>query len=470
MADRADAVVARRSDPVNRLRVAWKQKARQYRADATHVGSENLVLAWQGRAVLPHDAPSGSPDIATIVDRDGTRLRLIEAPSRAQRTPAGPIVTWPEEGLVAGVHVQGGTFQLVWIELDGVSHTVNTEPATTHQDRYQLSATTTGGVMVSRPIHHANLDDVGWQIDVRLDAMYGTPRRAAFDDFAWTTELVTREGRQWDAPGRVGAIADDVAIFEEGSGPTDRHIVARRASDGGELWRKAGTDSFVLGSIPMPAWSDDRVYVLDRGARRKQAWAREFEVANIHRVSADDPMRTILSMRPVSRARLEPLTAPSTLHCLSTRTGESLWHVDVGGDVVSFRCHASWVAAVITGNPGKLRVWRHDGTPVGEGTAWLHAPSMTNWPPDPGHWPCIAWGEDAHLVVAQNRTTKDGGPRLYLAPIEAPDAIRWETPLPAPAVHMQLFRNLRLENRVPMAFVEDGAFLRWGKQLYGLLP
>ncbi len=450
------------------LRIAWKQKARGYRVDASHLGGEGLVLAWQGRAVVPHYAGPGIPDIAVLVDRDGTALQQIITPTRVYRTPAGPVVTWPDEGLIAGVH--GERFQLLWIDLDGTSHAVDTElqdRSIVREAQFQLTATSEGGVLVSAPVAHANLDGLGWTIDLRLDSMYGAARRAPFADYDYATEHLTRDGRRWEAPGRVGAIADDIAIMEEGSGAS-RQIVARRVADGGELWRSEAIDRFVLGTIPMPAWSDDRVYVLDRAARRKQSWAREAETAAIHRVSPDEPMRTILSMRPVSRARLEPLTAPSTLRCLSTRTGEELWHVDVDGDLVSFYCHAKWVAGVVTGMPGKLRVWRHDGTPVGEGAAAPHFPT-TAWPPDAGRWPCIAWGDDAHVVVAENRTKQVGPSRLYCATILSPDVPLWETPLPAPIVTAPLLRTLRLLNRVPMAFVDDAAWLRWGKQLYGLV-
>ena len=293
-----------------------------YRIDASHLGSEGYVLGWQGRAVVPSYAPVERNDIATIVDRDGTHLQNIDVPGVQIRSPVGPIASWPDEGLVAGVHA--GSFQVRWIELQGESHVVETDlqlRALENQRFFQLAATSDGGVIASAPERLVNLDGLGWSIDLRLDSMYGMARRAPFDDFEYTSSLVTRAGQGWSAPGRAACVADDVAIFEEGGGAT-RAIVARRVSDASELWRHAAVDAFVLGTIPMPAWSDDRVYVLDRAARRAQAWAREHETAAIHRVSPDEPMRTIVTMRAVSRARTEqPITAPATLRCLSTRTG-----------------------------------------------------------------------------------------------------------------------------------------------------
>jgi hypothetical protein len=217
--DRADAVVARRSDSVKPLRIAWKQKARGYRPDAGHLGGEGFVLAWRGRAVVPHYAGPGIPDIAVLVDRNGTSLQQIDTPSRVHRTPAGPIVTWPDEGLIAGVH--GERFQLLWIDLDGTSHAVDTElqdRSNVSRTQFQLTATTGGGVLVTSPVAVAKLDGLGWTIDLRLDSMYGTARRAPFDDYEYATEHVTRDGRRWDAPGRVGAIADANAMMVGGSG------------------------------------------------------------------------------------------------------------------------------------------------------------------------------------------------------------------------------------------------------------
>jgi hypothetical protein len=442
-----------------------------YRIDASHLGSEGYVLGWQGRAVVPSYAPVERTDVATIVDRDGTHLHNIDVPGASIRSPVGPIASWPDEGLVLGVHAD--TFQVRWIDLAGESHVVDTDLQARALDNrrfFQLVATSDGGVIASAPTRLANLDGLGWSIDLRLDSMYGVARRAPFDDFEYVSVLVTPAGQGWSAPGRCACVADDVAIFEEGGGAA-RAIVARRVSDAGELWRQAAVDAFVLGSIPMPAWSDDRVYVLDRAARRAQAWAREHETAAIHRVSADQPMRTIVTMGAVSRARNEqPITAPSRLRCLSTRTGEELWHADVDGDVVSFHCHAKWVACVIASVRGQMIVWRHDGTVASESdTASHRANTPAQWPPDAARWPCIAWGDDEHLLVVQNRSKKQGDSRMYYAPIANPGEPLWETTLPAPAVSAPMFRWLRLVNRVPMAFVADAAFLRWGKQLHGFV-
>lgn len=470
MEDRADAVVARWSDPVNPLRFAWKQRVRAIRTGSDRISS---VLAWQGRAVAPYVAGPGANDIGSIVDRDGTVIGRIPAPAphTRRRETTGPAITWPDEGLVAGVHAE--RFELVWIDLEGGSQVVPTplsDRTLANQPLFQLVPTSDGGVFVSTPVAYANLEGLGWTIDPRLDSLYGISRRSPFDDFEYGSELVTRAGRRWEAAGRVACVADDVAIFEEGSG-AKRQIVARQVTDGGELWRRAAVDAFVLGSIPMPAWSDDRIYVLDRGRRRAQAWASETETARIHRVSADQPMRTLLSVRAVSRARDEQaITAPSVITCMSTRTGEALWHVDVDGDVVSFYCHTTWIAIVIAGEQ-RYRVWRHDGTPCADAAVdAAETTESSSWPPDAARWPCIAWGDDTHVAIAENRSKRQGGPRLYVARLEAPGTPRWEMPLPAPAVYAPQRRWLRLTNRVPMAFANDAAFLRWGKQLYGFLP
>ena len=473
MEDRADPVVARRSDSVKPLRVAWNHKARMYRVDTNHLGSEGYLLAWQGRVVVPYYAGPEASDLASILDRDGTVVKTIEVPPGTRvRAPTGPVVTWPDEGLVAGVHAE--RFQLIWIDLDGTSQTVATDlhaRALASRPSFQLTPATDGAVIVSAATALASFEKLGWTIDLRLDSIYETVRRAPFEDCEYVSECRTRTARRWDAPGRVACVADDVAIMEEGSGIA-RYIVARRVSDGAECWRREAIDQFVLGTLPMPAWSDDRVYVLDRGARREQAWARETETAALHGIAADQPMRTILSVRAVARARDEQrITAPSVLRCLSTRTGEVLWHAAVDGDVVSFYGHARWVACVVAGERSALRVWRHDGTAISDAPTQALEPSgSAQWPPDAARWPCVAWGDDEHVLVAQNRAKGHGGPRLYHATIECPDVALWETPLPAPCVSVPGFRHLRLLNRVPMAFTNDAAFLRWGKQVYGLLP
>lgn len=443
-----------------------------YHADVSHLANEGYVLGWQGRAVVPSHAVAGHREIATIVERDGHRLQSIDVDGRDDRSPIGPVATWPDEGLAMGIHRRG--FQIAFLELDGSSRFVDTDlrdESARERRFFQLVATSDGAVIASAPTQRADLSAVGWSIDLRLDSIYATARLAPFDDFEYASTLVTRSGQGWSAPGRAAVVADDIAIFEEGSG-AERAIVARSVADARELWRRPAVDAFVLGAIPMPAWSDDRIYVLDRGDRRSQAWAREHETAGIHRVSADDAMRTMLSIRAVSRARADnPITAPAILACWSTRTGAELWHAKLDGDVVSFHCHPKWVACTLAGVRGNLLVWRHDGTLAGEGVADPVLPnSIGQWPPDAGRWPCIAWGDDEHLLVVQNRAKQQGGHRMYAAHVASPGVPRWETAMPAPAVNAPLLRHHRLVNRVPMAFVQDAAFLRWGKQLHGFLP
>lgn len=476
MEGRADAVVARRTDPVRPLRIAWTHRVRPYRANATHLGGEGALRAWRGHVVVPAYAGPGGLDLGAILDRDGHVLHTLAAPPphTRSRTFACPVVTWPDEGLVGGVHAE--RFQLLWIDLDGGSQLADTdlaERALATDQPFELTATSDGAVLVSTATAHANHDDLDWPLDPRLDAIYANVRRAPFEHHESATACVDRGGRtRWEAPGRVGCVADDVALLTEGSGRA-RAIVARRIADGGELWRREAVDAFVLGAIPMPAWSDDRIYVLDRGARRRQSWAREAELVRIHRIAPDAPMRTLLSIRAAARERdeLYPITAPSIVSCLSTRTGAGLWHANVDGDVVSFACTPAWVACTIAGARGAIRVWRHDGTAVADARIEPFEPSESSWwPPDAGRWPCLAAGDATHVVVAQNRSKRQGGSRLYEAAIEAPDAPRWELALPAPCVGMPLFRWLRLLNRVPMAFAADAAFLRWGKRVYGLVP
>ena len=443
-----------------------------YHPDVNHLANEGYVLGWQGRAVVPSHAVAGHREIATIVERDGHRLQNIDLDGRDNRSPIGPIATWPDEGLVTGVHRR--RFQVAFIELDGTSCLVDTDlnNESLHDRRFfQLVATADGAVIASAPTQRADLSNLGWSIDLRLDSVYATARRAPFEDFECAATLVTRAGQGWSVPGRAAVVADDIAIFEEGSG-AKREIVARQVADARELWRRSAIDTFVLGAIPMPAWSDDRIYVIDRGDRRKQAWAREQETAAIHRVSATDPMRTMLSVRAVSRARGEnPITAPAILACWSTRTGTELWHAKLDGDVVSFHCHPKWVACTLAAVRGKLLVWRHDGTLAGEGVATPLLPyGAGQWPPDAGRWPCLAWGVDEHVLVVQYRSKKQGGHRMYAARIASPDVPVWETAMPVPVVNVPQLRYHRLVNRVPMAFVQDAAFLRWGKQLHGFLP
>ena len=474
MEDRADPVVARWSDPVKPLRSAWKQRARQYRADASHIGSEGILIAWHDRLVVPYFAGPGQDDIAAILDRSGDVLQTITTPRphTRQRSPIGPVITWPDETLVAGLETDH-RYSVMWIDPDGASQIIETDI----QDhlpgldrRFLVTPAADGDVFISVPSAVASFEGLGWTLDLRLDSIYGQTRRAPFEHHEYISQRIGRGGIGWEMPGRVMCVADDIAICEQGSGLA-RSIVARRVSDGGELWRCSAVDAFVLGTIPLPAWSDDRVYVIERGDRRREAWARETETANLHGISPDAAMRTMLSIRAAARARVEqPVESPSHLRCLSTKTGDVLWETPLTGDLVSFYCHATWVAAVVAGTTGFLQIWRHDGTSLARVAVDGAQATDSWWPPDAARWPCIAHGDSEHVIVAQHRAKPDGGPRLYEAPLTAPDQPRWEVSLPVPAIHMPLFRWLRLLNRVPMAFTADGAFLRWGKQLYGYLP
>ena len=452
------------------LRVAWKKRARLYRSGVDHVGSEGILLAWHDRLVVPYYAGPGQDDIAAIHDRSGDVLQTIPTPKphTHHRSPIGPVITWPDETLVAGIC--GEQLQVMWIDPDGASHVVTTEQQLKRDTRFLVTPSSDSEVFVSMQSTLASQDGLGWTLDRRLDSMYGTARLAPFEQYEYTSQRIARDGVKWQVPARVVCVADDIAICEQGSGIT-RQIAGRRITDGVEIWQREGIDAFVLGTIPLPAWSDDRVYVLDRGERRRQSWAREIETANIHGISADQPMRTILSVRATTRARTEqPITAPSLVRCLSTKTGEVQWEAALDGDVVSFYSHATWVAVVVAGTPGFAQIWRHDGTILAKGEVAALEPSDTSWwPPDAARWPCIAHGDAENVYMAQNRSKAQGGSRLYEAALARPEQPIWETPLPVPCVHMPLFRWLRLLNRVPIAFTKDAAFLRWGKQLYGFL-
>jgi hypothetical protein len=458
-------VVARRSDPVKPLRTAWKHRARGARAKVDHLGGEGHLLAWQGRFVVPYFADAGVADVCAILDRTGDTLQTIATPEPhgRLRSPSGPVITWPDETLALGILDE--QVSVMWVDFGGASQVVSTDLAPTdYYARVDLLPSSGGEVFASVDAKQANPDGLGWSIDPRLDSIYLDARRAPFHDHEQVMRCVGRTGVLWSAPGRPAAVADEIVIAEEGSGSA-RAIVARKIADGGELWRREAIDRFVLGTIPMPAWSDDRVYVLDRGDRRRQSWAREAETARIHGIATDAPMRTLLSIPAVQRARRElVITAPSIISCWSTRTGEPLWQTPVDGDVVSFRIHADWVAAVIT---GALRVWRHDGSLAGEAEIPADA-EPARWPPDPARWPSLVHGDAEHLYVAENRA-KPAGPRLYEARLGTPRTPIWEVPLPQNCVDAPVLRSLRLFNRVPIAFTQDAAVLRWGKQLYGFL-
>jgi hypothetical protein len=457
-------VVARRSDPVKPLRQAWRWRARVYHRGHRRFPSDGVVLAWQGRVVVP---PYGSPraeDHGVILDRDGAELEQLPAlPAHSRMSlPVGPVITWPDEGLVAGM-VDTRTFDLSWIDLDGASHVVPTELGAGAQEDWQLTPSNDGGVFVSVAIADTNYANLGWTIDPRLDAVYGHIRCAPFPDHEYRSEYVTRAGSRWLADGRVAAVADDVVVLDEGSGAS-RHIVARRLADGGELWRRPAVDAFVLGTLPMPAWSDDRVYVVDRGARRAQAWAQETESANIHGLDAERPMRTMLTVGAVAAARQGVVTAPSILSCLSTRTGDPLWTLAVAGDIVSFHCHTTWAAFVVAGEE-KLHVVRHDGTPVGDGGIVAQIGGESWWPPHPTLWPCIVGGDEEHVIVVENQPR-----RLSARRCARPGDIVWETPLPSSVVYApQAARYFRLINRAPVALTADAAYVRSGKHVYGFL-
>jgi hypothetical protein len=357
-------------------------------------------------------------------------------------------------------------FELVWVDLDGASHAAEIPVATPVARRASsLVATTDGGVLVSTNVANVDLEKVEWPIDRRLDDIYNDERRRPFDDHEYVTDCVDAARVRWHAPGRAVCVADETVILEEGAGMT-KQIVARDAS-GAELWRQPAVDQFVIGACPIPAWSEDRVYVYDRAARRRESWSREAELARAHEVNLQHPMPAMIAMRERARGRAAyPIVAPSQLVCTSARAGSSHWRVELPGDIVSSFIHPAWIACIVAGSvAAMLHVWRHDGAQLA--TVPLAARGMSVWPPDPAHFPCIVHGDDMHVVVAENRTKRDGA-RLYALRVDAPGAVLWEMPLPAPCVVAPLMRWLRLFNRVPITFAGDAGFLRWGKQLFGL--
>jgi hypothetical protein len=364
------------------------------------------------------------------------------------------------------------SLDVVWIDLDGASQVLKTDLgaraiASAHRP-FEISAAADGVAILSVAVADAKHPLDGWTITDPADRLYRDLKRWPFDDHEYETECLTRTTRRWSCPGRAASVADEVVVFEEAA-----HLVGRRVADAGELWRLDRHDQFVLGTIAMPAWSDDRVYVVDRGDRRRAAWAREAAAANIHGLDMASMFQRASTARlHVLTREQQYLAAPSILRCLSTKTGDQLWQARLDGDIVSFHAHAKWVACMVGNERGDLHVWRHDGTLVAKETPAVGQPiDRAWWPPDPSRWPCIVSGDDDHVLVIQNgHAPASIESRLYQASIEAPATPVWQTTLPGPFVNMPLFRWFRLLNRVPIAFVTDGAVLRWGKNLHGLLP
>ncbi len=463
------------------LAPAWRRIARWYRSGGSHLGADAPVVVWRGRVIAPYAAHPGATEIASIFDRAGEVVRTIPAPAPAPRMairePVGPAVLWPEEELVLGVYVEDRErrFDLMWIDLDDAAEctAVTFAQDIERRSRVSIEATPDGAVLVSAGVRDMSMiQHPDWPLPAALNVFYSTIMRWPCEDDTRITRCVRRRGAAWEVAGRVACVADDVVVLEEDA-QIAKQIVGRRTSDGTELWRIAAADCFVLGSIPMPAWSDDRVYVLDRAARRRQAWAREAAAARANNLVGGNPFQAAAATRYLARFRDgEPLTTATALRCLSARTGAELWRVDVAGDIVSFRAHPRWIAIVAAGRrAGALRTFRHDGTPIAEVGVdeWIDGAESSLWPPDPTRWPCIAWGDDEHLVVAHNRPRRDGAALLYAVPIDRPAEPRWDMPLPAPCVSGPRFSSLRLVNHVPMAFLPDAAVLRWGKHLHGFV-
>lgn len=458
------------------LRIAWNQRVRRDESDVHDISSDSqLVMPWRGHAVVPHVAGLGAKDIGVVVDRDGNVVRTLDAPRPYDRPryPFGIATAWPDEGIAIGVQSawnESDTIELLWVDLGGASMLdshLRDKPRT--RMRKTILPTTDGGMLFSTAITNVELGDVGWPAELPLADHYETYRRSPFDDHVYTTDCIDPAKPRWHASGRAACVADDVVVLEEGAAMS-KQIVARRASDGGELWRQPARDRFVLGTVPIPAWSDDRLYIYDRGDRRQRSWEREAMLVRQYPVDLQRPLEAYTQTVARARQRREhPITGASRLACASARLGTLHWETELPGDIVSFLTHPAWVACVVAGrSSGAIHVWRHDGAPIAAGTIASPEEHDATWPPDASQWPCIAHGDEEHLVLAQNRGRRRGGPRVYAVRLDAPDAMVWEVRVEDSTVLAPYKQTLRLLNRAPIAFAGDAAYLRFPKLLLGL--
>jgi hypothetical protein len=413
---------------VKPLRIAWKHRVPIGGSDwVHHLDNERLVIAWRGHGVVTYG--TDSDEIGAIFDRDGHLVRRIAEPTGGrERYPMGLVTTWPDEGLALGM--MRDRYEVVSVELDGASRIVSfdVQPGTTQK----LLAMPDGGLLVSIV--------TGSGEPGRVDGPSGLDkelRQRPFEDGIYTTSCIDAGQLRWRAPGRAACVADDLVILEERAG-SEKAIVARRGTDANEVWRQPALDRFVLGAVPVPAWSDDRIYLYDRGEMRRAVWERGLVYA-----------------------------ASTHVTCASSRTGARHWSTDLGGDVVSFFVHPAWVAWIVArGALPTLHVHGHDGTRIcGEALLPVESPEA-KWPPGSG-WPCIVHGDEEHVLVVQRESVE--GDSAHLTAIRlASGKIAWTTPLATYLPARPALRTQRLLNEVPIAFAEGVAYFRSGPQLLGL--
>jgi hypothetical protein len=408
------------------LRIAWKHRVPLGGSETLHhLDNERAVIAWRGHGVVSYGATQDN-ELGAIFDRDGHLIRrIVELAGRRDRYPMGLVTTWPDEGIAMGF--MQDRFEVVYVDLDGAPRVVAFD-AVPHTSQ-RLVAMADGGLLVSTPGDLVDPGRVDWQESLDRD-LWQRP----FEDRVYVTDCIEPGRPRWRVPGRAACVADDVIVFEEGAG-SEKSIVARGAADGSELWRQPALDRFVLGTMPVPAWSEDRIYLYDRGERRRAVWNRQ-------------------------------PPPPARVTCASSRTGAAQWTVDVDGDVVSFLAQPTWVAWVVVRGPDAvLHVHRHDGARVCEVALVSAEAPEQKWPPAFG-WPCVVHGDEEHVLVVQRTADREGG-QLSAIRTEHGD-FAWHSPLASYLPTSPAVRTQRLLNQAPIAFADGVAYFRSGAQLFGL--